>query len=162
MPQTKPSILIVEDSPEDFEATCRAFARAGINTTIYRAQDGDELLEYLQRRGRFKDPASSPRPGLILLDLNLPGTDGREALALIKGNPSLASIPVVVLTTSSDDRDIEICYRSGANSYMQKPVDLEQYMRLIRLVAEYWLGAVVLPDANGKATGGPGGAETTR
>ena len=145
MGEPKPPILIVEDSPEDFEATCRAFARAGINTTIYRAQDGDELMEYLQRRGRFSGPGSSPRPGLILLDLNLPGTDGREALAMIKSESSLAAIPVIVLTTSSDERDIEICYRSGAKSYIQKPVDLEQYMRLIRLVAEYWLGAVVLP-----------------
>jgi two-component system, response regulator len=145
MADSKPPILIVEDSPEDFEATCRAFARAGVNTSIYRAQDGDELLDYLCRRGKFSSPDSAPRPGLILLDLNLPGTDGREALATIKGDSALTSIPVVVLTTSSDDRDIEICYRSGANSYIQKPVDLDEYMRLIRLVAEYWLGVVVLP-----------------
>jgi CheY-like chemotaxis protein len=145
MSDGKLPILIVEDSPEDFEATCRAFARAGVNTSIYRAQDGDELLDYLRLRGNFKSAATSPRPGLILLDLNLPGTDGREALATIKEDPSLASIPVVILTTSSDDRDIEICYRLGANSYIQKPVDLEEYMRLIRLVAEYWLGVVVLP-----------------
>ena len=150
MAETKSPILIVEDSPEDFEATCRAFTRAGVNSTIYRAQDGDELLDYLRRRGRFTDPTTSPRPGLILLDLNLPGTDGREALTVIKADPDLRHIPVVVLTTSSDDRDIEICYRSGANSYIQKPVDLEQYMRLIRLVADYWLQAVVLP--NGEAS----------
>jgi CheY-like chemotaxis protein len=149
MAECSPPILIVEDSPEDFEAACRAFARSGISTTIYRAEDGDEMLDYLRRRGRFASPTSAPRPGLILLDLNLPGTDGREALSAIKRDPDLASIPVIVLTTSSDDRDIEVCYRSGANSYIQKPVDLDQYMKLIRLVAEYWLGAVVLPGAEG-------------
>jgi CheY-like chemotaxis protein len=145
MSEPRPLILIVEDSPEDFEATCRAFARSGVNSSIMRAQDGDELLDYLHRRGRFTGLDAAPRPSLILLDLNLPGTDGREALSMIKKDPLHRAIPVVVLTTSSDDRDIEICYRSGANSYIQKPVDLEQYMRLIRLVAEYWLNAVVLP-----------------
>ncbi len=145
MNEHRPAILIVEDSPEDFEATCRAFARSGINSSIMRAQDGDELMDYLHHRDRFADEYAAPRPSLILLDLNLPGTDGREALAMIKKDASLRAIPVVVLTTSSDDRDIEICYRLGANSYIQKPVDLEQYMKLIKLVAEYWLSTVVLP-----------------
>ena len=145
MSEHRPAILIVEDSPEDFEATCRAFARSGINSSIMRAQDGDELKDYLHRRERFADEHAAPRPSLILLDLNLPGTDGREALSMIKEDAALRAIPVVVLTTSSDDRDIEICYRLGANSYIQKPVDLEQYMKLIKLVAEYWLSTVVLP-----------------
>jgi len=145
MPQTPPPILIVEDSPEDFEATCRAFARAGVESKIYRCQDGDELLSYVQRTDRFSAPGAAPRPGLILLDLNLPGTDGRDALAVLKRDPELREIPVVVLTTSSDDRDIDWCYRLGANSYIQKPVDLDQYMRLIRLIAEYWLHTVMLP-----------------
>jgi CheY-like chemotaxis protein len=140
-----PPILIVEDSPEDFEATVRALREARVTSLIHRCQDGDEALEYLQRGGRYRDAAISPRPGLILLDLNLPGTDGREALNLIKGNDALRAIPVIVLTTSSDERDIEIAYLAGANSYIQKPVDMDDYMRLIRLIAEYWFSAVILP-----------------
>lgn len=138
-------ILIVEDSPEDFEATVRALREARVTSLIHRCQDGDEALEYLHRRARYADPAISPRPGLILLDLNLPGTDGRDALNMVKGNPELKSIAVIVLTTSSDERDIESAYMAGANSYIQKPVDMDEYMRLIRLIAEYWLNAVILP-----------------
>jgi CheY-like chemotaxis protein len=138
-------VLIIEDSPEDFEATCRAMRRAGVVNPIYRCQDGDELLDYLNRRGTFADPAAAPVPGLILLDLNLPGTDGREALTILKSDDRFRSIPVVVLTTSSDERDIDGCYRAGANSYIQKPVDMERYMRLIRVLAEYWLESVILP-----------------
>ena len=145
MKVSPPPVLIIEDSPEDFEATCRALRRAGVVNPIFRCQDGDELMDYLKHRGRFADSGSSPIPGLILLDLNLPGTDGREALTSIKSDDRLRSIPVVVLTTSSDERDIEGCYRAGANSYIQKPVDMEQYMRLVRVLAEYWLESVILP-----------------
>jgi CheY-like chemotaxis protein len=140
-----PPILIVEDSPEDFEATVRALREARVTSPIHRCQDGDEVLEYLHRRGRYADAALSPRPGLILLDLNLPGTDGREALNVIKSNPSLRAVPVIVLTTSSDTRDIESAYLAGANSYIQKPVDMNDYMRLVRLIADYWFSAVILP-----------------
>ena len=144
-----PPVLIIEDSPEDFEAMCRALRRAGVNNPIFRCHDGDELMDYLKRRGRFADPASSPLPGLMILDLNLPGTDGREALSSLKRDPMFCAIPVVVLTTSSDERDIEACYRAGANSYIQKPLDLDRFMRLVRTLADYWLDTVILP------TGGP-------
>jgi CheY-like chemotaxis protein len=151
MKASPPPVLIIEDSPEDFEATCRALRRAGVLNAIFRCQDGDEMLDYLKRRGRFAPPAAAPLPGLILLDLNLPGTDGREALTSIKADDELRLIPVVVLTTSSDERDIESCYRAGANSYIQKPVDTERYMRLVRVLAEYWLESVILPSgANGR------------
>jgi CheY-like chemotaxis protein len=140
-----PPILIVEDSPEDFEATVRALREARVASVIHRCQDGDEALAYLYRRGRYANAAVSPRPGLILLDLNLPGTDGREALHVIKADPVLKAIPVIVLTTSSDERDIESAYLAGANSYIQKPVDMDDYMRLIRSVAEYWLNCVIVP-----------------
>jgi CheY-like chemotaxis protein len=140
-----PPILIVEDSPEDFEATVRALREARVTSLIHRCQDGDEVLDYLHRRGRYADPALAPRPGVILLDLNLPGTDGRETLGIIKGNPALKAIPVIILTTSSDERDLESAYQSGANSYIQKPVDMEDYMRLVRLIADYWFSAVILP-----------------
>jgi len=146
VPQTPiQPILLVEDSPEDYEATDRAFRRAGLKNPIYRCADGDEALDYLFRRGRYADPASSPRPGIILLDLNLPGTDGREVLEVVKANDDLKCIPVVVLTTSTDERDVDACYRAGANSYVKKRVDLEGFMRAIERLNGYWFEVVILP-----------------
>ena len=138
-------ILLVEDSPEDYEATERAFRKSGLKNPIYRCTDGDEALAYLYRRGAYADPARSPRPGIILLDLNLPGTDGREVLEAIKKDASLKLIPVIVLTTSADERDIEACYLAGANSYIQKPVDLEGFMKAIEHLNGYWFEVVILP-----------------
>lgn len=138
-------ILLVEDSPEDFETTERAFRRSGLKNPIFRCADGDEALDFLHRRGRFADPAKAPRPGVILLDLNLPGTDGREVLSEIKADPYLKQIPVIVLTTSRDDRDIEVCYRCGANSYIQKPVDIDGFMKAIERLNDYWFEVVILP-----------------
>ena len=138
-------ILLVEDSPEDFETTERAFRRSGLKNPIYRCADGDEALDFLHRRGRFADAEKAPRPGVILLDLNLPGTDGREVLSEIKGDPDLKQIPVIVLTTSKDERDVEVCYRCGANSYIQKPVDLDGFMQAIERLNGYWFEVVILP-----------------
>lgn len=138
-------ILLVEDSPEDFEATERAFRRAGLKNPIFRCADGDAALDFLYRRGRYADPASAPRPGIVLLDLNLPGTDGREVLEVVKADANLKQIPIVVLTTSSDERDVQACYRAGANSYIQKPVDLDGFMRAIEHLNGYWFEVVILP-----------------
>lgn len=138
-------ILLVEDSPEDYEATVRAFQRSGLKNTIIRCEDGDSALEYLHRRGRYADPSSSPRPGVILLDLNLPGTDGREVLQEVKRDEQLRHIPVIVLTTSMDERDVDACYQAGANSYIQKPVDMEGFLRAIERLNGYWFEVVVLP-----------------
>ncbi len=138
-------ILLVEDSPEDFETTERAFRRSGLKNPIYRCADGDEALDYLRRRGQYSDPDKAPRPGVILLDLNLPGTDGREVLSEIKNDPGLKQIPVIVLTTSKDERDIEVCYRCGANSYIQKPVDVDGFMKAIERLNDYWFEVVILP-----------------
>jgi CheY-like chemotaxis protein len=138
-------ILLVEDSPEDFETTERAFRRSGLKNPIYRCVDGDEALEFLHRRGRYAEPDKAPRPGVILLDLNLPGTDGREVLAEIKKDPNLQKIPVIVLTTSKDERDVEACYRFGANSYIQKPVDIDGFMKAIERLNDYWFEVVILP-----------------
>lgn len=140
-------ILLVEDSPEDFETTQRAFRRSGLKNPIYRCSDGDEALDFLFRRGRFSDPDKAPQPGVILLDLNLPGTDGREVLSEIKKDARLKQIPVIVLTTSKDERDIEGCYRCGANSYIQKPVDLDGFMKAIERLNDYWFEVVILPKA---------------
>ena len=141
----KQAILLVEDSPEDYEATVRALTRAGLAHPVFRCESGDEALDFLYRRGAYSDPASAPRPGVVLLDLNLPGTDGREVLAQVKGDADLQSIPVLVLTTSSDKRDIERCYQSGANSYIKKPVDLIGFMQAVQSLKDYWLEVVVLP-----------------
>jgi two-component system, response regulator len=139
------SVLLVEDSPEDFEATVRALRKAGLANPLHRCQDGDEALDFLFQRGQYADRAKAPRPSMILLDLNLPGTDGRDVLQQIKTNESLCSIPVVVLTTSTDDRDIERCYRMGANSYIKKPVNLDGFMQAIQRLKDFWFEVVVLP-----------------
>jgi CheY-like chemotaxis protein len=139
------NLLIVEDSPEDYEATVRVLRRSGLRNPIYHCGDGEEALDYLYRRGRYVDAAASPRPGLILLDLNLPGTDGREVLEAVKGDEGLRYIPVVVLTTSGDERDIHMSYDRGANSYIQKPVDLEGFVRAITMLKGYWFEITVLP-----------------
>jgi CheY-like chemotaxis protein len=141
----KQPILLVEDSPEDFEATVRALKRAGLANPILRCEDGDDALDFFYHRGRYADPAVAPRPGIVLLDLNLPGTDGREVLATLKGDPNLRSIPIVVLTTSTDERDVERCYQAGANSYLSKPVDLDGFMRAIQRMKDYWFEVVIVP-----------------
>jgi CheY-like chemotaxis protein len=137
-------ILLVEDSPEDFETTRRAFRRAGLRNPMLHCATGDDALDFLHRRGRYT-AATAPRPGIILLDLNLPGTDGRAVLAEIKAASGLSEIPVVVLTTSADHRDVEACYQAGANSYVQKPVNLDAFMVAIQRLHDYWFDVVILP-----------------
>jgi len=138
-------ILLVEDSPEDYEATRRAFERSGLKNPIHHCADGDEALEFLRKKGAHADRRAHPRPGLVLLDLNLPGTDGRDVLQAMKADPSLRSIPVVVLTTSSDERDIDACYAAGANSYIRKPVDLDGFFHAVQSLKDYWFEVVILP-----------------
>ncbi len=138
-------ILIVEDSPEDYETIMRAFRKAGLRNPLFHCGDGDDALDFLHRRGVYSEPDHAPRPGIVLLDLNLPGTDGREVLEEMKQDPGLCKIPVIVLTTSSDTRDIEGCYAAGANSYVVKPVDLEGFVQAIQRLQDYWLEVVLLP-----------------
>lgn len=137
-------LLLVEDSPEDFEATTRALKKAGFARPIVRCEDGDDCLDYLHRRGRHAG-TTAPRPLLVLLDLNLPGTDGREVLTEIKDDGALRSIPVIVLTTSTDERDIERCYQAGANSYINKPVDLAGFMLAIQRFKDFWFATAIVP-----------------
>jgi CheY-like chemotaxis protein len=138
-------ILLVEDSPEDYQATVRAFTKAGLVNPIFRCADGDDALDFLRRRGRYAEPGRAPRPGVILLDLNLPGTDGREVLLEVKGDEALRTIPVIVLTTSGDERDVQGCYRAGANSYVQKPVSLDRFQQAVQRLKEYWFEIAILP-----------------
>jgi CheY-like chemotaxis protein len=138
-------VLVIEDSPEDFEATVRILRKSGLTSPIFRCIDGEEALEFLFHRGPYSDRELAPRPNVILLDLNLPGTDGRDVLVEIKSDAHLKLIPVVVLTTSSDERDIAMCYEAGANSYMQKPVDMHGFVSSIQLLKDYWFEMVILP-----------------
>ncbi len=138
-------ILIVEDSDIDFEAFCRAMYQLGVNTPVYRVCDGEETLDYLYQRGIYQDPKLFPRPSIILLDLNLPGTDGRDVIREIKQNNLLKTIPIVVLTTSSSPRDIETCYYYGANSYLVKPMGFNRLKETIAIFYKYWLKTVNLP-----------------
>ena len=138
-------ILVVEDSSEDWMIMQRAFRQSNLKNRIVRIEDGDAALDYVNHEGAYADPFESPRPGLILLDLNLPGTDGREVLAAIKTNPATSSIPVVVLTTSKDPRDVESCYSLGANSYIAKPVSVERFLTALVKLENYWFEVSVLP-----------------
>ena len=147
--RTKQPILVVEDSPEDFETTVRGLTKAGLANPIFHCEDGDDALEYLRRQGKYTSEEDAPRPGIILLDLNLPGTDGREVLAEIKQDPNLKTIPVIVLTTSTDSRDIETCYQAGANSYVPKPVGMEGFMTALQRLKDYWFEIVVFPKDGG-------------
>ncbi|MEO0457319.1 MAG: response regulator [Cyanobacteria bacterium P01_A01_bin.114] len=141
------TILVVEDSDEDFEALGRVLNKTyGVDVPLCRCIDGDDALDFLFQTGEYADLKSEP-PGLILLDLNLPGTDGREVLLEIKQDDRLKIIPVVVFTTSSNPKDIEACYRAGANSYMLKPMHLDQLKTSVRLFVDYWFKATVLPDS---------------
>ncbi len=138
-------ILVVEDSDTDYETTLRAFKNSKMANPFKRCEDGEEALDYLYRRNGFSNPEDSPRPEMILLDLNLPGTDGREVLQEIKADKILKRIPVIVLTTSSDEKDIEECYQAGANSYIPKPVDLQGFFKAIQRLKDFWFEVALLP-----------------
>jgi CheY-like chemotaxis protein len=140
-------LLLIEDSDEDVAATMRGLRGEGLSLVFHRCTTGDQALDYLYRRGRFADPAQAPRPHLVLLDLNLPGTDGRSLLAVIKDDEDLKSIPVVVLTTSNNPKDIAACYRRGANSYQIKPVDYARFKQSLQTMIAYWMHTATLPEA---------------
>lgn len=124
-------ILIIEDNDDDYEATVRALKQdTRLVNPIYRCDGGEDAMDFLYRQGIYQDNGKAPTPGLILLDLNVPGREGHSVLENIKNDETLRKIPVVVLTTSADERDIESCYLQGANSYIKKPVDLSGVSRL--------------------------------
>lgn len=143
-----PPLLVVEDSDEDFEALGRVMRKTcDIQVPLTRCVDGDDALDFLYQRGPYAAQEATTLPGLVLLDLNLPGTDGREVLTEIKQNARLKQIPIVVLTTSSNPKDIQACYQYGVNSYMLKPTDIEQLKTSVRLFVDYWFKVAVLPTA---------------
>jgi CheY-like chemotaxis protein len=139
-------LLIIEDSDEDFEASYRIIQQQAIINPIFRCIDGEEALDFLYHQGDYSDIEKFPRPALILLDINLPGTDGIEVLIQIKHDQQLNTIPVVIFTTSSNLNDIEVCYRNYASSYILKPIDIKKLVKTIQSLITYWLDTVILPD----------------
>jgi len=135
-------ILLVEDNEPDVELTIEALQTGKLRNLIHVARDGIDALAFLRRQGRYAD---APRPHLILLDLNMPRMDGRETLAEIKKDPELSSIPVVVLTTSKSEEDIARSYALQCNCYVNKPVDLQRFMEVVRMIEDFWLCVVQLP-----------------
>jgi CheY-like chemotaxis protein len=137
---------MAEDDPEDQMLVKRAFAEARLVNELEMVEDGEELMDYLHRRGAYGD---AQRPDLILLDLNMPRKDGREALEEIKRDPDLRRIPVVVLTTSSVDEDVVRSYQLGVSSYVQKPVTFQKLVETVETLGHYWFEIVKLPPNNG-------------
>ncbi|MBX3274865.1 MAG: response regulator [Sandaracinaceae bacterium] len=146
-PQTRPiTILYADDDADDRLLVREALEEAKLRNDLRTVADGEELMDYLLRRGAYTDPASSPRPGIILLDLNMPRKDGREALAEIKSHEALKKIPVIVLTTSQAEEDILRSYDLGVSSFVCKPVTFEAMVDKIAMIGRYWFEIVELPD----------------
>jgi two-component system, chemotaxis family, response regulator Rcp1 len=135
-------ILLVEDNPADIELTRQALTEGRVANEVHVVGDGEEAMGFLRQQGAH---AAAPRPDLVLLDLNLPRKDGRQVLVELKGDEDLCTIPVVVLTTSAVDEDILHAYRQHVNSYIRKPVRLDELIRVVCSIDEYWLGIVALP-----------------
>lgn len=141
------TILLADDDPDDRKLTMDAFAENRLANDLQCVEDGEELMDYLLRRGKYEHLLGEALPGLILLDLNMPRKDGREALKEIKANPELRRIPIVVLTTSQAEEDILRTYDLGVNSYITKPVTFKSLVELIKVLGRYWFELVELPPA---------------
>ncbi len=139
------NILIVEDNDADFFLIRRALNRAAPDLVIRRCRDGDEALDYLYRRNGYADPASAPRPGVALLDLNLPGTEGHEVLRIIKADAALRSLPVIILSGSDRREDIDQCYAAGGNCYVRKRLNHNGLATAVEQIVGYWLRLASLP-----------------
>jgi CheY-like chemotaxis protein len=137
-------ILLVEDSPDDADLTIDALREGRVRNRVTVVEDGVEAMAYLRRQGQYAD---APRPDLILLDLNLPRKDGREVLAEIKEDPHLRRIPVVMMTCSDDEKDVLAAYNLHVNCYVTKPVDLDQFLAVVRSIEHFWFTVVKLPAA---------------
>ncbi len=139
------TILLVEDNPMDVELTVRAFKHNKMSNPVKIARDGQEALDYINRRNEFADPHASPVPGLVLLDIRLPRVSGLEVLRELKAHPVYRQVPVVMLTTSRDDGDITTSYALGANSYIVKPVDFDKFLEVVERIELYWILTNVQP-----------------
>jgi CheY-like chemotaxis protein len=142
------TILMADDDADDRDLTRDAIRQNQLNGELRFVEDGEELLEYLNRRGRYADPATSPRPGLILLDLNMPRMDGHEVLRALRADPALRRIPVIVLTTSSAEEDVLRSYELGANCFITKPGTFDRLVEVVRILDQHWLQTASLPHAS--------------
>lgn len=141
-------ILMADDDDDDYLLTQKALKQSKLLNTLCRVHDGEELMDYLRRQGKFADDSTCVRPGVILLDLNMPRKDGREALKEIKSDPELRDIPVVVFTTSKAEEDIFKSYQLGVNSFITKPVTFDGLIKVVRTLGKYWFEIVELPVTN--------------
>ena len=142
------TILLVEDDPGDQELTRRALEEDVVHTDLRIVNDGKEALDYLHREGAFSDPENSPRPDLILLDLNMPRVDGRQVLEQVREDPDISRIPVIALTTSDEEEDVLRSYDLGCKSFIKKPVEIDTFIETIRELQHYWFELVTLPMDN--------------
>jgi CheY-like chemotaxis protein len=138
-------ILMAEDDSDDRLLVKDALAECQWQADLHFVENGEEMMDYLQRKGKYSGTSAAPRPGLILLDLNMPRKDGREVLREVKADSDLCRIPVVVLTTSKADTDIASIYQLGANSFISKPVQFDGLVRLMKILGQYWFNIVQLP-----------------
>ena len=139
------ALLTIEDSDEDFTASERVVRKLSINKPIFRCTDGEDALDFLYHTGKYNVMPQAPRPAIILLDLNLPGMDGRDVLSHIKQDRTLQNIPIIIFTTSSNPTDIEVCYQRGVNGYIVKPIDTSKLIWTIKLFMSYWFDVTTLP-----------------
>ena len=143
--QAMVTILMADDDEDDCMLASEALTESSLQYELYFVKDGEELMDYLYQRGKYRSPKNAPPPDLILLDLNMPKKDGREALRDIKINPTFKHIPVVVLTTSKAEEDIQLSYDLGANSFIIKPVTFTSLVEVMKTIGEYWFNIVELP-----------------
>ena len=143
MKDLKRPVLMIEDSDEDFEITVAAMRQSGLTTPLIRCSTGRQAMDFIHQRGAY---TLAEEPLFILIDLNIPGIDGRQILAELRKSPWLSAVPAIVLSTSSNPRDIRLCYQVGAAGYLVKPVNLDRFEEMIDGLARYWMDIVALPD----------------
>jgi len=142
------TVLLIEDNPDDIELSVHAFGKMESSIKLVVLNDGVEATDYLLGRGNYTDKKSCPIPSLILLDLKMPRVNGLEVLQQIRSNARTKFIPVVILTSSSEEQDIINCYKLGANSYIRKPIDFDHFSKSIKVIADYWLFINIVPQIN--------------
>ncbi len=142
------NVLLAEDNEPDQRTVQRGFSKAKLNINLSIVEDGEECMAFLRNEGRFADKEAHPRPDLLLLDINMPKMDGGEVLRQIREDKKLRSLPVVILTTSDQERDVVASYQNGANAYITKPVEPGRFMETVRRLEEFWFELVVLPPSH--------------